>query len=283
MPTIETLNLNEIVPGNNDRTVFNATELAALASSIKEHGLLQPISVRLLDGTDLYQIIAGERRYRAVKLLGRTEIDAIVVDATDEEAAALMLAENTARADLDPIDEALAYQARMTVYGWTVDQVADRAGVTTIRVLFRLKLLKLTAPIQALLRTSNLQMGYAQILADADLDTNRQMLAVSKLRDNPRPTLGWFRSIIAPLVEQQNQCEMFDMDLLTVQASQPSAPIDPPSPTTTPAPKVGKTLREIITNQIAFWQQAADQWAAIGKPFKKQECQAAAAALQFAL
>lgn len=279
------LNVNEIVPGNNDRTTFDETALQELADSLREYGLIQPITVRQLDDTDLYQIIAGERRYRAARLLGWAQVPCIIIDADDEQAAALMLAENVARKDLDPIDEARAYQSRMDLYGWTIDQLAEKAGVSTIRVQFRLKLLRLTPEVQQLIRTNNLQLGYAQILSDSGLDTNRQRIAVAKLRDNPNPTPGWFRGVINILIEQQAQAGMFEQDLLNVQSAPALAALanEPPHPGTTQPPKIGRTPRERLQSQIEFWTRAADQWQRIGKPFKRQECQAAAQALQAAL
>lgn len=288
-PEIINLKTSEVVPGNNDRTTFDPAALQELADSIKEHGLIQPITVRPLtdDGEDtgLYQIIAGERRYRACKLAGLSEVPCIIKDVDDEQAAALMLAENVARKDLDPIDEAQAYQSRIDLYGWTVDQLAERAGVSTIRVQFRLKLLRLNPEVQGLIRSNNLTLGYAQILSDAGLDTNRQRIAVGKLRDNPNPTPGWFRGVVNVLIEQQAQAGMFEEDLLTVQSAPAFAALanEPPHPSTTQPPKLGRTPRERLQNQIAYWTRAAEQWAAIGKPFKRQECQAAAQALQFAL
>ncbi|WP_395144230.1 ParB/RepB/Spo0J family partition protein, partial [Armatimonas sp.] len=96
------LPITSIVAGSNDRTVFKPEALRGLADSIGQHGLLQPISVRR-SGSG-FQLIAGERRFRAVQLLKWTKVPAFVLDASDEDAAALMLAENTARVDLDPMD-----------------------------------------------------------------------------------------------------------------------------------------------------------------------------------
>lgn len=161
-----------IVPGNNDRTRFDPTALRELAESIKGHGLIQPVIVRHLDGTELYQIVAGERRTRAIDLLGWPEVPCLVADLNDEEASAVMLTENVARDDLDPVDEANAYANRMALYGWDEKRCAQQAGVSTVRVQFRLKLLKLRDNLKDLVRTGDLELGYAQIIAQADLDAN---------------------------------------------------------------------------------------------------------------
>ncbi len=297
MTTVEEVYLSHIIPGDNDRTVFDPGELEELATSIRQNGLAQPITIRTILAWDEagnciqcgeagrcyckhYQIVAGERRFRAVQLLGWPSIPAIVANLTEEEASAVMLAENTARANLDPIDQALAYQKRMARYGWSVQTVAEKAGVSPVHVQFRLKLLKLRQDIQALIRTGNLPIGYAQILADAGLDHNRQMIAFSRLRETASPTPGWFRRMVGALLEEQASVSLFDMsEYVTYALPIPDAP-EPPHPTTTQPPAEGTTLAEIVAGQITFWEQAAEKWEQAGKPFKKQECQAAARALQ---
>ena len=284
---ITPIDTQEIIPGTNDRTTFDHIALAELADSIRDHDLIQPITVRWLDDAGCYQIVAGERRFRACKdILGWDEIPAIIADATDEEASALMLAENVSRQDLDPIDEATAYSTRMKMYGWTIADCARRAGVSTTRIRFRIKLLNLRPELQKLVRDSQLALGYAQILSYAELDTNRQMIAVSRLRNNPRPTPSWFRKEVSTLKEEQAQGALFDTAIFTAcQADAASATMyqEPPHPTTTTPPLKGGTVRDMLINQIAFWRKAAEAWNDLGKPFKRQECEAASQALTFAL
>lgn len=275
-----------IVPGNNDRTIFNQAKLNELAASIKEHGLIQPITVRQLPDTELYQIIAGERRFRACQIAGLETVPCAILDVCDEEAAALMLAENTAREDLDPIDEALAYKSRMDAFGWTVADVAQKAGVSAVRVNFRLKLLTIRPDIQELVRKGQIALGYAQILADGNLDPNFQTIALGKLRDNPKPTPPWFRRIVNELLEKQAQGQLFNLPLMggpVFETNQPQEVQEPPLPSTTIPPKSGKDAREVLTRQVGFWKEAAEAWNKLGKPFKRQECEAAAQALQSAL
>lgn len=291
--------LDQIHAGNNDRTVFKPQELIDLAESIKAHGLIQPITVRIFAkdpacvfGGDpygpmaQYQIVAGERRFRACQLIGLETIDAFIAELNDEEASAIMLSENVSRVDLDPIDEGRAYQIRIDRFGWTPQECATKAGVSEIIVSFRLKLLKLREDLHILIRSGALSIGYAQILADANLDPNRQMLAFNSLRDNPKPTPGWFRNVVNQYAEQQATVNLFDTDSFMTCQAIPQAklnPADPPHPSTTTPPKEGKNIKDIIKNQINFWQKAADQWKAAGKPFKSQECQAAAQALRYSL
>src|SRR5579871_1441313 len=195
---------SSIIAGNNDRTVFDETALAALAESIKQGGLAQPITVRPLYDVDptIYQIVAGERRFRAVsQILGWTEIDCIIKELTDEEAAGVMLMENTSRADLDPIDEANAYDRRMKQYNWTAAICAERAGVSVNQVNFRLRLLTLVPDIQSLVRCGSMPLGHASHLALAGLDANLQLLVIRKFSENPKPTYGWFKDLVNQLAE----------------------------------------------------------------------------------
>ena len=278
------IGLNEIIAGNNDRTRFDRAALLELADSIKDNGLIEPIIVRWLPDLNIYQLIAGERRCRATKLLGHKTILCIIKELDDEQAATMMLAENVARQDLDPIDEAHAYQSRMGAFGWSVKDIAERAGVSTVRVKFRLKLLSLRSDLQDLVRSGDLQLGYAQILSDAHLDANRQLIALGRLRDNPSPTPPWFRRQVNALLEEQAQDSLFDAGLFTVQTVEAKTEfIEPPHPSTATPPNGGKSFREIIASQVKFWMKAAEDWNLLGKPFKRQECEAAAQALTLAL
>jgi ParB/RepB/Spo0J family partition protein len=283
MKPINDIPISQIIPGKNDRTIFDESGLRELAESIKEHGLIQPITVRYVEDCKQFEIIAGERRFRACKLLGWQTIPAIVTDLKDQEASAITLAENIARKSLDPIDEACAYQSRMESFGWSIEDLCKYAGTSTIHIQFRLKLLKLIPEIQKLIRGGNIQIGYAQILADANLDSNFQLIAFSKLRDNPKPTMGWFRSIVSELKEKQDQGILFRGPLFdkTHDANelQTGDIREPPHPETTTPPKIGRNYKEILLNQSNFWEEAAKQWEAIGKPFKRNECRSASQAL----
>jgi len=287
MSNIKMIDTTLIVPGNNDRTRFDPKALQELANSISENGLIQPITVRHIDSTEMYQIVAGERRTRAIELLNWSEVPCIVVSLNDEEASAVMLTENVSRDDLDPIDEANAYASRISLYGWDAKKCSKQAGVSSVRVEFRLKLLKLRDDLQDLVRTGDIGLGYAQIISQADLDSNFQMLAIRKLRDNTSPTPAWFRRVCGELFQQQAQATLFDAPLFGGQISvndQPTeVPADPPLPSTTIPPTSGNKPHEVLNNQINFWQQAAEAWNALGKNFKRDQCTAAALALKSAL
>ncbi len=287
MKPINDIPISQIIPGKNDRTIFDEGGLRELADSIKEHGLIQPITLRHAKGGKLFEIVAGERRFRACKVLGWQTIPAIVTDLKDEDASAITLAENIARKSLDPIDEGFAYQSRIESFGWSIEDLSKHAGTSTIHIQFRLKLLRLIPEIQKLIRGGNIQIGYAQILAGASLDSNFQLLAFSKLRDNPKPTTGWFRSIVLELKEKQDQGTLFKgllFDKTDVSNELQTKHIpEPPHPETTTPPKIGRNYKEILIHQINFWERAANQWDAIGKPFKRNECRIAAQALSLAI
>ena len=287
MKPINDIPISQIIPGKNDRTKFDKSGLLELAESIKEHGLIQPITVRKAKDGKQFEIIAGERRFRACKLLGWQTIPAIITVLKDEEASAITLAENIARKSLDPIDEAWAYQSRIDSSEWSIEDLSKYAGTSTIHIQFRIKLLKLIPEIQKLIRAGNIQIGYAQILADANLDSNFQLMGFSKLRDNPKPTTGWFRSIVSELKEKQDQGILFKGPLFDgaydANRLQTKKVPQPPHPETTTPPKIGRNYKEIMLNQITFWEEAAREWDAMGKPFKRNECRSAARALSLAI
>ena len=112
---------------NQPRQDFDEEELQNLADSIAEHGVMQPLTVREL-GSGYYQIIAGERRWRAARLAGLSQIPAVIIEADDKKTMELALIENLQRQDLNPVEEAMGYQALMTDYGMTQEETAKRVG-----------------------------------------------------------------------------------------------------------------------------------------------------------
>ena len=165
-PTTITMVLTScLLAGNNDRTTFNLDALRELAGSIKEHGLLQPPTVRPIQGTTDYEVVAGERRLRAVRdVLGWTEIPVIIRELTNREASVLMLLENVSRKDLDPIDEATAYQRRLTE-GMTKEEICAEVGVPLPRITNRIKLLKCCSEVQQLCKTGSMSLWFTEMLA----------------------------------------------------------------------------------------------------------------------
>ena len=125
---VSTLPLQKIEPNPlQPRKTFAEEELDALAASIRIHGVIQPLTVRLLPN-GYYQIIAGERRWRAARLAGLSQVPVVVIEADDRKAMELALIENLQRADLNPIEEAEGYQQLISQYGMTQEQAAERVG-----------------------------------------------------------------------------------------------------------------------------------------------------------
>ena len=145
------------------RKVFNKDQLQELAESIAEHGVIQPII--LVNGENgYYRIIAGERRWRAAKIAGLTEIPAIVRDYSEVQAAEIALIENLQREDLNPVEEAQGYKHLMDKFGLTQDKISERVGKSRSNVANMLRLLNLEPEIQELLQNGKISAGHARAL-----------------------------------------------------------------------------------------------------------------------
>src|SRR5438093_4038466 len=164
------------------RKFFNPETLDELAASIRASGVIQPVIVRRRGAG--YQLIAGERRWRAARQAGLEHIPAVVRDATDAQSLELALVENLLREDLNPMEEAEAYQRLLAEFGWTQEELAQRVGRDRSSIANCLRLLKLPALIQADLRAGRLTMGHARALLSLDspveqLTLREQILAHS--------------------------------------------------------------------------------------------------------
>jgi ParB family chromosome partitioning protein len=160
------------------RTQMDEAALYELSESIKSQGVMQPILVRPLAG-GRYEIIAGERRFRAASLAGLTEVPVLVRDVTDEAAAVMALIENMQREDLKPLEEAQGLQRLVDEFGLTHDQAAQAVGRSRSAASNLLRLLKLTAPVQQLLMAGDLEMGHARALLG--LETAQQVMAANEV------------------------------------------------------------------------------------------------------
>ena len=147
---------------NQPRKDFDFKSLGELAASIKTSGVIQPVIVRRQGGG--YQLIAGERRWRAARQAGLERIPAILREATDAQSLELALVENLLREDLNPIEEAEAYQKLLAQFGWTQEELAQRIGRDRSSIANSLRLLRLPEEIQADLRSARLTMGHARAL-----------------------------------------------------------------------------------------------------------------------
>ena len=143
------------------RKNFDPEELQALADSIALHGVIQPLTVRRMDN-GFYQIIAGERRWRAARLAGLQEIPAVVIDADDEKATELALIENLQRQDLNPVEEALGYRRLLDEYGMTQEKAAERVGKSRPAVANALRLLALPEDLLEMVADGRLSAGHAR-------------------------------------------------------------------------------------------------------------------------
>ena len=158
------------------RKYFDKDALAELASSITENGLLQPILVRE-NAAGRYQIIAGERRFRASKLAELTEIPAIILEKDDRKAAEISLIENIQRENLNPLEEALGYKALKEEYGMTQEELSERLGKSRSAIANMIRLLDLPADVLELVASRRLSAGHARTLLGAKSPDDMSLLA----------------------------------------------------------------------------------------------------------
>ncbi len=145
------------------RKVFDDAALGQLAESIAQHGIIQPLTVRKLN-SGYYQIIAGERRWRAARLAGLSEVPVIVIEADDRKVAELAMIENLQREDLNPIEEAAGFRTLISQYHMTQEEAASRVGKSRSAVTNALRLLELESAVQKLVQEGTLSAGHARAL-----------------------------------------------------------------------------------------------------------------------
>ena len=175
------IDIDQILPNaQQPRKNFDEESLEELADSIRQHGVVQPIVVRALDD-GFFQLIAGERRWRASQRAGLTRIPAVIRQAGEHDTLEIALIENLQRQDLNPLEEAQAYERLIVEFGMTQDEVAGRVGKNRATVANMLRLLKLPAEVQQWLRDNKLSTGHAKALLslsqpDAILDAARKVI-----------------------------------------------------------------------------------------------------------
>lgn len=172
---IESIEVNP----NQPRTSFNESNLQDLASSIKELGVIQPITVRKIDFNQ-FQVVSGERRYRASKLVGKKTIPAYIRIANDQETLEMALVENIQRQDLDPIEIALSYQRLLEEIDLTQERLSERVGKNRSTIANYLRLLKLDPIIQTGMRDGFLSMGHGRAIINLK-DTDIQLKVYEKV------------------------------------------------------------------------------------------------------
>jgi len=199
--------LQKIEPNpEQPRKVFDPEELQNLADSIAENGLIQPLTVREVDG--IYQIIAGERRWRAARMAGLGELPVLIVEADDEKAARMALIENLQRQDLNPMEEAMGYRKLMEDFGLTQEQTAHAVTKSRSAVANALRLLSLPAPVAEMVADGRITPGHAR--AVMTLEGEKQQLSAAQK--------------MAALQLSVRQAEMMCRSLAKNQKPKPPAP-----------------------------------------------------------
>ena len=177
---LKTLPLHKIEPNpDQPRRDFDPEELEELAESIRTHGIIQPLTVREMPN-GYYQIIAGERRWRASRLAELAEVPVVVVEADDKKAMELALIENLQRTDLNPVEEAMGYDALIREYGMTQEEAAARVGKSRPAVANALRLLGLSQPVLDKLREGLLTAGHARAVLQLK-NEKKQLEAAQKI------------------------------------------------------------------------------------------------------
>jgi ParB family chromosome partitioning protein len=222
--TISTLKISLVDPKSDQpRKYFDKEALEELSNSIRENGLLQPILVREY-GDGRYQIIAGERRFRACKLAGLTEIPAIVLDRDDRAAAQIALIENIQREDLNPLEEALAYKSLKEEYNMTQEELSERIGKSRSAIANAIRLLDLPEEILTMVAARELSAGHARTLlgvkdredmillaqfaAEQDLSVRQLEEQVKKINKKKKPADEVEEEEVLPVVDYFREMEL---------------------------------------------------------------------------
>ena len=199
------------------RSVFDEAALQELADSIEQFGMIQPITVRKLD-SGYYQIIAGERRWRAARLANLKEVPVRVLEADDKRAMEMALVENLQREDLNPIEEAKGYQTLMSEYGMTQEETSQIVGKSRPAIANALRLLNLTPPVMAMVEDGDISPGHARALL-AIKDEAEQLKLATKVFENSlsvRQTEDLSAKILAAMEKQEQPQEQLDTDEIIV-------------------------------------------------------------------
>ncbi len=216
---LTTLDITQIRPGRyQPRRVMGEEELHELAESIRAQGLIQPVIVRELGLSD-YELIAGERRWRACQLAGLTEIPAVIKAVNDEAALAMGIIENIQRADLNPVEEAQGYKRLVDEFGLTHENLAQAVGKSRSAISNSLRLLSLPEQIQQHINQGLLEMGHARALITLPVLAQLQLAEAAireawSVREMERQAQAWQQN--AP-VSAQKALKAVDADVLRLQ------------------------------------------------------------------
>jgi ParB family chromosome partitioning protein len=199
------LPISQVEPGlNQPRKRFDEESLMDLADSIREHGIIQPLTVRRLS-SGYYQIIAGERRWRAAKLAGLAEVPAVIIEADDRKVMELGLIENLQREDLNPMEEARGYEALISQYGLSQEEAAKSVGKSRPAVANALRLLKLPKSIISLVEDGSISAGHARALIPLESEKLQKEAAtrIMQLDLSVRQTESMVKRMLTPEKEPE--------------------------------------------------------------------------------
>ncbi len=208
------IKLSDIDPNKNQpRKLFFDDSLEELAESIRIHGILQPLALRRSEG-GRYQIIAGERRFRAAKRAGLSEVPAVIVDADDRAVAELALIENLQREDLNPVEEAEGFRALIEEFSLTQEQAAERLGKSRSSLTNAMRLLALSTEALSLLREGRIERGHAKVILGLS-DKNKQTEAATIVAEkglNVRQTEELVRRMNRSLLTPPEETDIIEVD-----------------------------------------------------------------------
>ena len=188
---------------NQPRKNFDQVKLQELADSIRQHGVIQPLTVRRLS-TGYYQIIAGERRWRAARMAGLEEIPAIIIEADDQKAMELAMIENLQREDLNPIEEAEGFRVLTDTYGMSQAEAAERVGKSRSAVANAIRLLELNVSILRLVENGEISAGHARALLPLSPPLRKKAVEdILKYKLNVRQTEQLVKKLLAVGIEEK--------------------------------------------------------------------------------
>ena len=208
--TVTTIRVAQIeARAEQPRKSFEGEALAQLADSIKVHGILQPILVRAA-GSGYYQIIAGERRFRAAKMAGLSEVPVLITEADDETTAQMALIENVQRENLNPLEEAMAYRELAENYGLTQEKLSEKIGKSRSAIANSMRLLDLPDEVLAMLRDMKLSAGHARALLG--LNDEADVIFLAKRIESDGLSVRAVESAVKKLNSKDEDEEKINMD-----------------------------------------------------------------------
>lgn len=220
----------DVIPNTyQPRKVFNEESLSELSASIKEYGIIQPLTVRKIG--DIYELVAGERRFRAARMANLSEVPCIIVDITDTQSAQIALLENLQREDLSFVEEAEAYYSLITDHKFTQEEIAQKMGKKQSTIANKLRILKLSQKVRNLCLDNKL--------------TERHARALLKL-PNEKLQLKIIKKVINGKLNVKNTEELISKELLKVSADKPKSKKTKNIKTVFPAKMYVNTIKQVF-------------------------------------